>query len=260
MMTTPSKSAIGSVLRMSMAFALMTATVLAGGGHLDVDIKVVNEKLTTEGGGETNILAGGVFFDADGMVPVPVESVYSTTYPGFDALAGTFTPGAQVRFDFVQQLLYWNGTELVDTNANLTVSFGANSQTISGSDTSGLPGFVLGQAILSGQQAGGFHSDLEWTLPETAASGLYGVVLRLSMESGSPGPVISPSESFLLAFGKGDVIDVDRGLEAMATVAAVPEPSSMVLAGLGVAGVLAAGWRRRRRAAGRNSTATEIAG
>jgi surface-anchored protein len=30
---------------------------------------------------------------------------------------------------------------------------------------------------------------------------------------------------------------------------AVPEPSSMALAGLGVAGALAAGWRRRRRQA-----------
>lgn len=253
MMTTPAKSAIGSVLKMSMAFALMTATVLAGGGHLDVDIKVVNGKLTTEGGGETNILAGGVFFDEDGMLP---GNPYSTSYPGFDALAGTFTPDAQVRFDFVQQLLYWNGTELVDTNANLTVSFDTNNQTISGSNTSGLSGFVLGQAA----QDGGFHKDLTWTLPDTAASGLYGVVLRLSMESGSPGPAISPSESFLLAFGKGDITDVDGGLEAMATVAAVPEPSSVALAGLGVAGVLAAGWRRRRRAAGRNSTATEIAG
>jgi len=251
-MTTPAKSAIGSVLKMSMAFALMTATVLAGGGHLDVDIKVVNGKLTTEGGGETNILAGGVFFDEDGMLP---GNPYSTSYPGFDALAGTFTPGAQVRFDFVQQLLYWNGTELVDANANLTVSFGPNNRTISGSDMSGLSGFVLGQAL----QDGGFHNDLTWTLPSAALDGLYGVVLRLSMESGSPGPVISPSESFLLAFGKGDITDVDGGLEAMATVAAVPEPSSVVLMAAGAAGLAVRAWRRRR-AAGRNSTATEIAG
>jgi len=47
---------------------------------------------------------------------------------------------------------------------------------------------------------------------------------------------------------------------AVYTFQVVPEPSSVALAGLGAAGVLAAGWRRRRRAAGRNSTATEIAG
>lgn len=47
---------------------------------------------------------------------------------------------------------------------------------------------------------------------------------------------------------------------AVYTFQVVPEPSSVALAGLGVAGVLAAGWRRRRRATGRISTATEIAG
>lgn len=47
---------------------------------------------------------------------------------------------------------------------------------------------------------------------------------------------------------------------AVYTFQVVPEPSSVALAGLGAAGVLAAGWRRRRRAAGRNSAATEIAG
>jgi len=48
---------------------------------------------------------------------------------------------------------------------------------------------------------------------------------------------------------------VDMGV----ALAAVPEPSSVVLAGLGAAGVLAAGWRRRRRAAARNSAAAETA-
>jgi hypothetical protein len=40
---------------------------------------------------------------------------------------------------------------------------------------------------------------------------------------------------------------------------AVPEPSSVVLAGLGAAGVLAVGWRRRRRAVARNSVVADIA-
>lgn len=44
------------------------------------------------------------------------------------------------------------------------------------------------------------------------------------------------------------------------TFQVVPEPSSVALAGLGAAGVLAAGWRRRRRATGRISAATGIAG
>lgn len=43
------------------------------------------------------------------------------------------------------------------------------------------------------------------------------------------------------------------------TFQVVPEPSSIALAGLGAAGVLAAGWRRRRRAAAQNSAVAETA-
>lgn len=43
------------------------------------------------------------------------------------------------------------------------------------------------------------------------------------------------------------------------TFQVVPEPSSIALAGLGAAGVLAAGWRRRRRTAAQNSAAAERA-
>jgi surface-anchored protein len=47
--------------------------------------------------------------------------------------------------------------------------------------------------------------------------------------------------------------------EGVYTFQVVPEPSSIALAGLGAAGALAAGWRRRRRAAARNSVAAETA-
>jgi surface-anchored protein len=46
---------------------------------------------------------------------------------------------------------------------------------------------------------------------------------------------------------------------AVYTFQVVPEPSSVVLAGLGAAGALAAGWRRRRRAAAENSAIAEAA-
>ena len=47
--------------------------------------------------------------------------------------------------------------------------------------------------------------------------------------------------------------------EGVYTFQVVPEPSSIALAGLGAAGALAAGWRRRRRAAGENSAFAEAA-
>lgn len=46
---------------------------------------------------------------------------------------------------------------------------------------------------------------------------------------------------------------------AVYTFQVVPEPSSIALAGLGAAGALAAGWRRRRRAAAENSAFAEAA-
>lgn len=47
--------------------------------------------------------------------------------------------------------------------------------------------------------------------------------------------------------------------EGVYTFQVVPEPSSIALAGLGAAGVLAVGWRRRRLAAARNSVVADIA-
>jgi len=219
--------------------------------HADVEIVIASGQLATEGGiYATGSFAGRVF---EGEL-APGAPNNTTIEPGFDASAGTFQSGNQVRFDFVQQLLYWNGTALTAPPANFTVTLGANSRTISGTATSGLPGFLVATA----GGIGGFHQDMTWSLPNTAADGLYGVVLTLGPEAGTTG--FTTSDPFLIGFVNGTVADVSVGFAAMVNVALVPEPSSMALAALGVAGVLAAGWRRRRRAAGRNSTATEIAG
>jgi len=73
-----------------------------------------------------------------------------------------------------------------------------------------------------------------------------------------PDPMVGPYAFFGTNFD--NYIYGDGHVDLGMALVPVPEPSSIALAGLGVAGVLAAGWRRRRRAAGRNSTATEIAG
>lgn len=73
-----------------------------------------------------------------------------------------------------------------------------------------------------------------------------------------PDPLVGPYAFFGTNFD--NYIYGDGHVDLGMALVPVPEPSSMALAGLGAAGVLAAGYRRRRRAAGRISTATEIAG
>jgi surface-anchored protein len=65
-------------------------------------------------------------------------------------------------------------------------------------------------------------------------------------------------EVTLLASGSNTTEGLVTG-SAVYTFQVVPEPSSIALAGLGAAGALAAGWRRRRRAAGENSAFAEAA-
>lgn len=205
--------------------------------HADVDIVVTAGQLATEGGVyTTGSLAGRVF---EGEL-APGSPNNTTIEPGFDALAGILQSGNQVRFDFVQQLLYWNGTALTAPPSSLTVTLGANSRTISGTDTSGLAGFLLATAAANGS----FHQDMTWSLPNTAADGLYGVVLTLGPEAGTTG--FTTSDPFVIGFVNGTVADVPGGLAAMANVALVPEPSSVALALAGAAGIAAGGHRRRR--------------
>ena len=235
---------IGAMVGILWAGSFSAPKPALAGPHTDIEIKLSSQQLITEGGVYvTGSFAGRVF---EGEM-APGSPNNDTIEPGFDVAAGTLTQGDQIRFDFVQQLLYWNGTALTTPPANLTVSLGSNSRTISGTDTAGLAGFIVGTTGATG----GFHTDLTWSLPNTAADGLYGVVLTLGPAAGTTG--FTASEPFLMGFVNGDplTLNIEGGLEAMANVALapVPEPSSMALAGLGVAGALAAGWRRRRRQA-----------
>lgn len=230
------------------ATALAAVVGLAGraraqhSGDIELDVPVANGPIVTSGGDYTGTYAGRVF---EGIMPsvAPLE----TDAPGFDSLNNTFPANAQIRFDFVKQLLYWNGTALTTPASSLTVSYGSSkTATIGGGDTAGLPGFVIAPANAQGS----FHTHMFFSLPEDAAAGLYGAVMTLGPGPGATG--FTTSDSYLVAFSNGSFSDPVGGLDAMVDVAfaPVPEPSTWVLAGIGLA---TAAWRvsrRKRRLAG----------
>jgi surface-anchored protein len=80
-------------------------------------------------------------------------------------------------------------------------------------------------------------------------------------DTGSAYPEPDPLAGPYVFFGNtfDNYIYGDGHVDLGVAVAPVPEPSSMALAGLGVAGALAAGWRRRRQAAAAKSAVPETA-
>lgn len=211
---------------------------MARGQHAnDVELSrpTLNGPIATSGGDYQGQYAGRVF---EGIMPSLASQ--GTTSPGFDSQVGTFPAHASIRFDFVKQLLYWNGVALTTPSAALTVS-GSSTVTIGGNDTAGLLGFV----IASADQNGAFHSHaLNYSLPDDAPAGLYGLVMTLGPGPGATG--FTTSDSFMVAFSRGTFSDPAGGLDAMVDVAfaPVPEPSTWVLCGIGIA---TAAWQASRR-------------
>jgi len=220
----------------------------------DIELEIEGGKLVTH---------NGRYFESEltGTDPGP----YVSEAPGFDSLPGLLTPTEQIGFNVLQSLLYWDGDELIEPGSGVTLSllFGTGTPRPSRDVTQAsgsLAGFSLGGGGFdeNDNYVGNFHKHFDFELSSGAPVGAYGVLLQLTPINTSR---FAASDPFLLVFNRGlGAEDFEAGVDAMVQLTAVPEPSSVALAGLGAAGVLAAGWRRRRRAAGPNSTATEIAG
>jgi len=197
--------------------ALADATV-----DINLSIPSPGSPLLTTGGTWTGVNAGKVF---EGFI-----SSTSTGDPGFFAPAGTFAINSRIRIDFAKELLFWNGSSLATPAVGLTIATGPRSATITGTNFGGAPGIFLSTVSNNGS----YHMHGTWSLPAGAATGIYGVVATLGPDGATTG--FTTSAPFLVTFEKGLSPNYEAGLNAMVNAALVPEPSTVVLTVVGLAG------------------------
>ena len=150
----------------------------------------------------------------------------------------------EIGFNVLGPLLYWDGDELTAPalGLGLNLFFGPVSRTVNGNSTGVTTGFSLGAAT---DPNGEFHQHFVFEMSASAPIGAYGVLLELTPAGLS---TFTKSDPFLIVFNQGLAVEAfESGVDAMVQVTAVPEPSSIALAGLGVAGLAGAALRRRMR-------------
>ncbi len=240
-----SRSRINSLMLYCVAVVIALMASKSYAQHLgDIELLLINSRLATSGGSYSGLLNGRVFEGA-------LNSNGFTKDPGFDSAAGLLQPGGAIRFDFVREVLFWNGTALTTSPRSLTVFLGSSQATLTPADFSGKAGFE----IAGGDVTGAFHQHLNFSFGNSVPAGLYGVVLTLGPAGTS---TFGTSEPFLMAFSRG-ATNRAAGVDAMAaTLVAVPEPTTLGLAAAGMAVGIACRCRRRlEKARIGNSVASE---
>ncbi len=142
----------------------------------------------------------------DGGVPDFGERVFATELsdfipnwtdsPGFDSLAGAFTPGTQIGFDIQAALRRWDETNhdfFTIPGERLSISKGGNSIVTPVLDQV-IAGYVFGSANSSGK----LHEHVGYELLAPSGDGIY--LLELTLWS--PDTAIAESASFWILFNK----------------------------------------------------------
>jgi hypothetical protein len=212
----------------------------------------------------------GGFFNADGLTIYSHlseeeafidfgDGQYWTDFPGFER-ASSLPAGSTVSIRFLGPLRYWNlATQPADplptSNAKIEiVDFAEASGFVDQFGTSGTNPLAL--ATFIGQTPGDHKHFTGFLLspqvdPLIAADlfGLYGLwASAAATGSGFAGGTSVESDPFLIVLNYGitDPTAYNTGVDRLA-LTAVPEPSTLALAGLAVAAAAAWRWPRRNR-------------
>lgn len=201
--------------------AALFSAVPAAGQHLgDVGLAVENQTILT-----------GSFDDQSNFSPFRVfgsefgeGGIFNfTDEPGFDAEAGTFTPGSQTGFNILAPLLVWNGSGFEPTGGEtLTINFSSLVRT-TGS------GFVSGFG-LTVPSNGSWHRHLGFTLNADGQGvrdpGIYLLELELWNTDG-----LTNSEPFWIVFNfQQDEAVHDAAIDWLVDSLSESEPATIVSA------------------------------
>ena len=204
----------------------------------DIELEIDGVKLVTH---------NGRYFESE--FSTLIGGVYRSTSPGFDSAPGLLVyseeePMEEIGFNVLGPLLYWDGTAMSTPQEGLGLHlfWGVSTLNVTGASGSVTNGFSLGGAT---DPNGEFHEHFTFEIAENAPPGAYGVLLELTPLGLS---TFTKSDPFLIVFNRGlGAEEFEAGVDAMVELTAVPEPSTVSLAALGVAGLAGAAVRRRMR-------------
>ena len=225
------------------AVLMLSATVVMA-QHSDVEFSYAGGRIDVEFGEEGQVFEGE--FDTEGT------DLQFTSEPGFASELEEglgIGAGDEIVYNVLGNLLVWDGaaissapdgTQLRIENRGL----GVPDTVITGSSDPQPGSFVdpFNNRIGGAEDDGDFHSDLDWFLepnPGSPAMGAYAVKLSLSTDAAG----IAGSKPFFIVqnFGLSEMA-FEEGVEAFAAL--VPEPTSMLIVGIG--GCLLGMMRQRR--------------
>ncbi len=214
------------------AAAASSAPLLAaprGEGHAgDIQIVVDNGRIMTGSIGSGAFVQQRVFASELGEIVPNISDE-----PGFEADAGTFTPGAALGFDIMDAVRLWDGADF-DTvsDSTMTMSYLTFSATSAANAGESVAGFNF-LANASGE----IHNHATFILNSPATAGIY--LLELRFRSAG----MLDSDSFYIVFNQNQDEAIHDAAIDYVNEFIVPAPGALGV--LAFAGIACA---RRRRA------------